>query len=737
MIGYSTLHIHIEALYGDRYRAVVRGLEEGRSEFELRFDEEELDSLAGAVSRARAKRGRTEADGTARAQEFGRELFDLIFTQDARDVLRDSMAKARQEDRGLRFMLHVDGAGQLRNVPWELLWRAPGFVSMSAYTPIVRYAKAPSQTQPLSLSAPLRILGMVSSPGDMPALDTKGEQAALAERCSALIERGLLQIDWVDKATLSGLLDHLNEGEYHIFHFIGHGDFDEHEQEGVLLLEGKAGQSQRLTGAELGAILADQHRLRLAVINACEGARMAMDSSGVAASLIQYNLPAVIAMQFEISDSAAICFAQHFYGSIARGHPIDKALMDARRGMFAKEQGLEWATPVLFTTVDDGTLFEIDFDGLGPPDGDTCNEPHPLGDDPLGDDLLEDDLLEDDPLGRCQEKDEAGPDKPGKGGPGTGSGGQWWSRWAIWAASAGLLVVVVAVLLLAGVFSGGSQSRVGTPISIGESPVGLAIGAGRVWVTSSNVQRLSWIAPPATQIAGHIKVGRDPNSVRVEPNGYVWVALLDENKVKAIEPRLGRVLSSYPVGREPNTLAIGLGSVWVANSGDGTVSRIYPRSGTVHTVFGIGAHPTGIAVGEGSVWVASSADRTIARINPRSDTVTQRIPVGRSTQAIAVGAGAVWVTNSLEGTVTKIDPRSNRVVKAIAVGRAPKGIAIASNGIWVANSGDGTVSQIDPASDKAVGKAIAVGGQPSAIAAAPGQVWVANLEESTVIPIKP
>jgi YVTN family beta-propeller protein len=766
VIEYRTLNVRIDALHGDRYKAIVRGPDkaEGESEFELTFDDVDFDAVAAAVSRPRSARRRVESDESAQARLLGERLFELIFQTSARKALDESLMQTHQASEGLRFVFQLDGAGPLRNVPWELLWDSPRFISTSAYTPVLRYVKTPVRPLPLSLQAPLRILGMVSSPSDMPPLDAEREQAQLVQACESLIDRGLLEIDWVSEPSLSGLLEHLNEGEYHIFHFIGHGDFDEQAQDGVLLFEARAGRSHRLTGTELGTILADQHTLRLAVINACEGARMALDSSGIAASLMQYGVPAVIAMQFEISDEAAIGFARHFYGSLARSHPLDKALTDARRGMFAAGQGLEWATPVLFTSVDDGRLFEVAWDKL---------EKSPTHDDdiedldlPIGLGSGQEDQRASGGEGRRApegkgQRASAGeallipegegqlvPDgdrRPLKGVKGGEDGQEQTTvnkkgkspRRAVWAASAGLLVVVVVALLLAGVFSGGSGSAVGSPISIGESPVGLATGAGRVWVTSSNVERLSWIAPPATKIAGYIKVGRDPNSVMVEPNGYVWVVLLDENKVKAIEPRLGRVLASYPVGSKPNTLAIGLGSVWVANSGDGTVSRIDPRSGSVHTVLGVGAHPTGIAVGEGSVWVASSADRRVARISPRSDMVTQRIAVGRSTQAIVVGAGAVWVTNSHEGTVSKIDPRSHKVVKVIAVGHTPEGIAIASNGIWVANSGDGTVSQIDPASDKQVGKAIVVGGHPNAVAVAPGQIWVTNLEESTVIPIKP
>jgi predicted component of type VI protein secretion system len=56
-----------------------------------------------------------------------------------------------------------------------------------------------------------------------------------------------------------------------------------------------------VTGEDLGSLLSEYDQTRLVVLNACEGARNdASDPfAGVAQSLIQQALPAVIAMQFE------------------------------------------------------------------------------------------------------------------------------------------------------------------------------------------------------------------------------------------------------------------------------------------------------------------------------------------------------------------------------------------------------------------------------------------------------
>ena len=104
---------------------------------------------------------------------------------------------------------------------------------------------------------------------------------------------------------------------------------------------------------ELGRSWPTRSTLRLAVLNACEGARSSVDDpfSGVATSLVRREIPAVVAMQLEITDRAAITFACELYAALADGYAIDAALAEARKAIFADENEVEWATPVLFMRV--------------------------------------------------------------------------------------------------------------------------------------------------------------------------------------------------------------------------------------------------------------------------------------------------------------------------------------------------------------------------------------------------
>ncbi len=172
---------------------------------------------------------------------------------------------------------------------------------------------------------------------------------------------GAIVIDWLEEVSLRALQHQLRKEDYHVFHYIGHGGFDQAADDGVLLFEDEHGRGRRVSGIELGTILADEVSLRLAVLNSCEGARSSLQDpfSGVATSLIEREIPAVIGMQFEITDRAAIVFAAEFYSVLADGLPVDFSVAEARKAIYADQNDIEWGTPVLFMRVADGRLFDV------------------------------------------------------------------------------------------------------------------------------------------------------------------------------------------------------------------------------------------------------------------------------------------------------------------------------------------------------------------------------------------
>jgi hypothetical protein len=152
-------------------------------------------------------------------------------------------------------------------------------------------------------------------------------------------------------------------GPWHIFHFVGHATTDDEAGEGFLLLADDYGDSAPLSATQLGRLLADQRTLRLAMLNACQGARgnESGSFSSLASVLVRRGLPAVLAMQYEISDEAAIEFTTSFYQALVANLPIDAAVSEARKAISLATAGsLEWGTPALFMRAPDGMIWKLD-----------------------------------------------------------------------------------------------------------------------------------------------------------------------------------------------------------------------------------------------------------------------------------------------------------------------------------------------------------------------------------------
>ena len=313
--------------------------------------------MVGSIGRLRRNVRRIDTQERQLIENFGGELYEALFTGPVGDCLQRSRVTANSRDAGLRIRLRLPGA--LANVPWEYLYDAQhGFLGLDPDTALVRYLELPEPVQPLPIRPPLRILAMISAPSDMAELDVEKEWGKLKETLEPLKSQGLVEVERLEDRTLARLTRRLGLGEYHVLHFIGHGGYDEDDQDGALALEDDRGKARLVAGRVLRMMI--RHRsLRLVVLNACEGSRVAPDDpfSGVAQALARQGIPAVVAMQFEISDPAALAFSQSFYQAIADGLPVNVATVEARRTMFADNNEIEWATPVLYLRSKDGRIF--------------------------------------------------------------------------------------------------------------------------------------------------------------------------------------------------------------------------------------------------------------------------------------------------------------------------------------------------------------------------------------------
>lgn len=324
---------------------------EGSERFTLPFDEAEVMVLLASFDRSAAYK----------LQSFGQRLFDALFVGEVRDCWQNSVSAAAQQGAALRIRLNLSDTPELVKLPWEYLYDSATnrFLAQTVQTPLVRYLDLPKPIPALAAPSPLCILVLIANPSDLQTLDVEREWNNLKSATADLEARDAIVVERLDDATLVTLQKELRRQHYHILHFIGHGAFDEYRQEGVLVLEDKAGKGQMVTGKTLGVLLHNYPSLRLVVLNSCDGARAVATNAfaGVAQQLIQQEVPAVIAMQFALSDEAANQFSHTFYAALADHYGVDSALTEARVAMAAEDDNGEWGAPVLYLRAPDAHLF--------------------------------------------------------------------------------------------------------------------------------------------------------------------------------------------------------------------------------------------------------------------------------------------------------------------------------------------------------------------------------------------
>jgi hypothetical protein len=306
------------------------------------------------------------------AMDFGGPLFQAVFTGDLALAWQRSLDKvAAEQAGGLRLRLRLTDAPAIAGLPWELLYDAKtnNFLAQSERTPVVRFLDVPQVPRPMAVDGPLRVLAIISSPTDLEELDVEAEWQRIGEALAPRIQAGLVVLDRLPSATLADLGPWLRQHETHVIHFVGHGDFDESLREGVVYFQDEHGRSSPVTSSVLGPYLRDHDPLRMVVLNACRSARTdAVDPfGGMAQGLVQQDAMAVVAMQFPISDRAAVTFTGEFYGALIDGLPVDQAVSSARKALLADFRD-EWSTPVLFLRSPDGNIFEnVHARGAPPP----------------------------------------------------------------------------------------------------------------------------------------------------------------------------------------------------------------------------------------------------------------------------------------------------------------------------------------------------------------------------------
>ncbi|HSD84856.1 MAG TPA: CHAT domain-containing protein [Anaerolineae bacterium] len=314
------------------------------------------------------------ASGDSRVD--GQTLFTALF---ASAELMRGWGAAHGRARQVRLQLRID-ALELHALPWELLRDDQDLLTADADSPFSRYLTVSREWgQPIT-ERPIRGLAVISNPKDieekygLPPTDVALEARTLepppptpshdSDNTKQERESGEPGVRWTflpEPVTLERLEAELRNG-YHLLHFVGHGAFNARTQQAALYLQDAEGNAQRVIDDDFAGML---NRLaappHLVVLAACQSATQSMKAafSGLGPKLVQIGVPAVVAMQENVTVLTARQFAATFYQRLLVHGMVDLAMNEAR-GTLITNARFDAAVPVLFMRLPDGRLWKAE-----------------------------------------------------------------------------------------------------------------------------------------------------------------------------------------------------------------------------------------------------------------------------------------------------------------------------------------------------------------------------------------
>ena len=325
-----------------------------------------------AVSEEEEAAGQPRSYSSRLMQHLGVNLWQWLFDGPIQSSVDQSLGIAMGQNKPLRLRLEIRDP-DLIALPWEIMQPQPGRQAISLSQQIL-FSRTTSVVDPLpeglDLDPSLQILlvlgqddpshldpDSVSEPNSDDRLLQLQEEA---EALKTILEQGAsnldsfipsvpCQVDTLLRPSPAELIKQLENGEYNVFFYAGHGV--PAPDGGLLFLQ----QNATLNGTELAQVLT-RCLVKLAVFNTCWGAQpdqnaqQAIPRSSLAEVLLHHGVPAVLAMRDSIADEEALSFIQVFAQSLADRLPVDQAVAIARQHLLTlyKFNQPAWTLPVLY-----------------------------------------------------------------------------------------------------------------------------------------------------------------------------------------------------------------------------------------------------------------------------------------------------------------------------------------------------------------------------------------------------
>ncbi|MEV4623911.1 CHAT domain-containing protein [Asanoa sp. NPDC049573] len=268
----------------------------------------------------------------------------------------------------LRVVLEMGaGAERLASWPWEYLYvpldsQDPDsgfFLGESKKFMLTRKLPLAVASRTIQVGPPLRVLFVVLSPNNLDMIEYEAVLETMLELRDADDETRIdLRVlsqghgpdgtpyppdeDLAVQATWPSFLNSVEQFDPHVVHIISHGRYSEGREggpRGQVAFPRDDATADWIADRDLANQLNESgSSLRLVFLQSCESAASSSNAyhviSGMAQSLAQKNIPAVVAMNFKIKSLLANTFARAFYQNLVARSPIEVAMHAARRQLY-------------------------------------------------------------------------------------------------------------------------------------------------------------------------------------------------------------------------------------------------------------------------------------------------------------------------------------------------------------------------------------------------------------------
>ncbi|MFL7867447.1 MAG: CHAT domain-containing protein, partial [Anaerolineales bacterium] len=357
MNTYADLEIGIHQRSAGKYTVEARFSPAGseadirigeQEEIEIQFDFEALQKNALALN----------------MESYGRLLTASLFSpSQAKEFFARAVSDAGDEPLRLR-LLFGPTAGALHSLYWETLRNPVDGTLLAANENILFSRYLASEAWKGAHPRPkkkVKALVAVSNPSDLAdyqlaAVNVSGE---LERAQGSLRDIELKSLpDDLEKCTLENLTAHMRDG-YDILYLVAHGRVDR-DGNPWLFLESQKGTVERVSGQKIADHIRGMRTPPLLVILAsCESAGEGNGRTlqALGPLLSSAGVPAVIAMQGEISIDSVSRMMPVFFRELQKDGMVDRALAVARSTLLAAGDYDVWV-PTLFLRLKSGVIWQ-------------------------------------------------------------------------------------------------------------------------------------------------------------------------------------------------------------------------------------------------------------------------------------------------------------------------------------------------------------------------------------------